>query len=238
MKFKTKAIALTDFSKYIKKVDNDTYSKITGKKLMSFSSLTNYFSKFSLEKVPKHMLQNAKVFGSNVMLHLQELYKNKVKDLTKYDFFSESEKACVIDILRKIEDQHCKIVNVEDLVTNNKWYGYIDMILKKRSTHRKYKIVELKTSTSFQVKFRHKLQLAVYAGIMLDNNFVWQYNKPHLDLELWIYNTKECKLQTFKMDFKEIRRITKQLNDVLDLFDLSDYKFGWVEKRKKRNYGR
>lgn len=230
MKPTTRNIVLQDFSKFIKKAEDRTYSKLTGKKLISFSSLTKYLSQLNLENIPRHILENARVFGKNVMEHFEELYRNKINDLTKYEFFSESEKACVIDILRKIEDQHCKIVTVETLITNDKFYGYVDFILKRRGGNQRYKIVELKTSTSNELKFRHKLQLAIYAGILLENDFVWFQNKPWIDLEVWIYNTKTCELTTHRVDFKEIRRITNELNKILELFDLSDYKFKWMEK--------
>lgn len=229
-KNRVKNILFQDYSQLIKKVDEDTISTITGKKLISFSSLTRYLSKLSLQSIPRYILENKRVFGSNVMRHLEELFNNKITDLSQYDFFSESEKLCVMEILRGITNENSKITNVETLITNNKFYGYIDLIIKSTINSKKYKIIEIKTSTSDKLEFRHKLQIAIYVSLLLDNNFGWHLNRPWLLSEVWIYNTNSFKITKHRVSIPEVKRIIIWLNELLELWNLKDYKFEWVKK--------
>lgn len=245
MKKKNKIISkLTDtkWDSLITKKEDIAYSKVTGKRLLSFSTFTKLWAELSMQSVPKWVLDNAAIFGKNIMEHMRYLYENKVKYINEYDFFSEEEKVCVLELIKHIQDEGFKIADVEQLITNNYWYGYFDLLLWKRNpksiNYCEYKLVEIKTTSSNEgLLFRHKLQLCIYASLLHQNNLFTQYRSRNLKLEVWIYNTKTHTLTTHPVSWVEFKQIMNWLNDILERFNLKEYMLQDVRPKTNTIHG-
>lgn len=227
-----------DFTQFIYSEGDHAFSRINKEKLMSFSSFTNYLTTINLMNIPETTLLNKKNFGANVMSHLQYLYENKVVDLNNYEFFSNSEQLAIETILQEVANEGGKIEFVEKLITNGRWYGYIDMIMTKKMFDRKkgYKIIELKTSSSDKLEFRHILQISIYWTILMDNHMFTDMNKAgYLIPEVWIYNTKTHTIKKYKINKRQMKQAIELVHFWLELFNLERYQFiTW--KGKKNDY--
>ena len=203
-----------------------------GKPLLSFSSFTNAITKIKLANIPPLILEQKRQVGSDVMKYLKMIIDNKITDLDEISWPNIKTRMIVESIIRTLVENKFKIECVELCITNNYWYGYIDVIFKYKvenstSPRYLYGVMEIKTRSSFEVRDSDILQTKIYNTIL--GNSRWR-------TILLIVNDKTYESKLIEMDWKDKRskEVIRTTNKYLNFWLGSEYEIKKPKIQRQR----
>lgn len=188
--------------------------------LLSFSTFTSWVKKLEMWDIPDIHLENARATGILFMETLEDVF-NKKPNFKTYDWPSSQIKYMVLSFLDTLAINKLKIIDVERHITDGRWHGYIDVVVKHTRTQQ-VGFIEVKTRATDKVNILDKLQVATYAytvgGVNLSCCYVAVINK-----------------KTFKTSIYKASRALKSINVInkfLVALDKEEYKLNQKEVNK------
>lgn len=229
--------------------DNEDYSKVTKKKLMSMSSFSNYLNSFVFDGIPKFALDNAKEFGSQVMDVMSVVLANKdniklLEDVNNYALSTEIADCCK-EVLYTLTKRNLRLKSVDKWITNGYWKGIIDFVVKNSTLSKRTDtlpmIIEFKTRRNSEVKATDFLQLSIYKALVEPFNLISRQDIT-IPAEVWVYNKKTKKITTYRLNHVTYKHNLQLLNSMLEMYGLEEYKFNlktkhFTDEELEKNYG-
>ena len=201
-----KKILETNFSNYFTNEDHGKQMIGGGSKLMSYSSFFKPCSNLVFYNTPKHIT----FIGSEVMRMLEYTVNNEIRDLQSLQFVNNQIKSIFMTIMNYLIENKMRIKACEKVITNGKWLGYIDLIVRHEGIT---KIVEIKTRKGTDLRKSDEYQMKVYANILgIGVNSI-----------VMIVDRTTYKLATYNIKFHSKKEINL-VNNMLDIYGLEHYK--------------
>lgn len=122
-----KKICAFDFEKLVVKKENNIYYVGKSNKLISPTFLTKHINDYRLSSIPLNVLEQRKEIGINLMKNLQEIFENKIYDLSTM-YINERDRKYIEALIEFIIKYEIKILAVEKFITNGTFCGFVDMI--------------------------------------------------------------------------------------------------------------
>lgn len=184
--------------------------------LLSVSSVLRPIFDIKLATIPSMTLETTRLEGQDLMRQLEHLWKSKNSNIAQYDYMSERVRLMFYALVQCLSENRFKIKYVEKHVTDGKWHGYIDLIVREKANLNNA-LVEIKTrSDENDLRDTDIAQIQAYAN-MIGARSCRKY--------VIIISRKSFKAKLYKVGYHEGARRLKVINNYLETFGLEKYKF-------------
>lgn len=208
---KIKAILQYDYDNDIV-FNGERHTHIKTKALLL--SPTRFLSNFvdpNFARIPKDILEIARIEGVETMRALEYTFKNNVKDLAKVPFLSEKIKLIFYTLINCFIDNKWKIKAVEKHISNGYWHCYVDAII--RDQHCNLIFIEIKTRSNNDIRLADKMQLVLNMKIANLNYYGY----------VVVINKKSFEYKVYRITFREVERILNMFFRIFKELELNNY---------------
>lgn len=159
-----KKILKFDYLKILEQIPNKGWKLIyNDKKLLSVSSILKTINDCFLWNVPTNILEHRKYLGKSFMENANEIFKNKLYDLSILNI-SEMERKHLETFFNWLVQNKFKIVACEKLITNGCVVAFIDFVVRNEKGY--YYVVEVKLRNSLEIRKTDIFQTKVYCEML------------------------------------------------------------------------
>jgi len=202
-----KAVLRTDFNKFIEIREIDG-KWIGDSKLLSYSTFFKNVSNIAFSRIPKIALSRVSFIGKEVMNMLEYIVKNECR-LDRAPYYNDKIRLIVFEIFSILMFNGMKIMACEKKVTNGKWLGVIDLIVRHKGVT---KLIEIKTRNGTDLRASDVSQVKVYAAIIGAN----------VESYVWVIDRKTYLSKEYRIKFNDKKEL-ETINNVLRTFQLGEY---------------